>query len=177
MDIAVLNEVVQKALRKAYRWQTPGNWSTAEWREELMGVAYLACLEAEGDYDPVQGLPLQHFLLQRTLSALLSHYRREWRFASRCTFPDPVDLGNETGSKPLDPPDPESAAFVNRVCLSVDVRRALSSLTARERQVLMMVFWDGMSERDIAARIGVALSTVCVYKDRALRKLRRAIGY
>ncbi|MGC8785556.1 MAG: RNA polymerase sigma factor, partial [Armatimonadota bacterium] len=75
-----------------------------------------------------------------------------------------------------DPPDPESTDFVNRVCLSVDVHRAISSLTARERQVLMMVFWDGMSERDIAARIGVALSTVCVYKDRALRKLRRAIG-
>ncbi|GIV17974.1 MAG: hypothetical protein KatS3mg022_3409 [Armatimonadota bacterium] len=177
MDIAMLNEVVQKALRKAYRWQTPGNWSTAEWREELVGVAYLACLEAEGEYDPAQGPSLQHYLLQRTLSALLSHYRREWRFASRCTCLDAVGPNDKLNTAPPDPPDPESAAFVNRVCLSVDVRRALSSLTARERQVLMMVFWDGMSERDIAARTGVALSTVCVYKDRALRKLRRAIGY
>lgn len=177
MDMVMLNEVVHKALRKAYRWQTPCNWSTSQWQEELVGVAYLACLEAEGDYDPVQGLPLQHFLLQRTLSALLSHYRREWRFASRYTPIDLADPDNETDSKQPDPTDPESDTFVNQVCLSVDVQRAMSSLTAREREVLVMVFWDQMSERDIADRIGVALSTVCVYKDRALRKLRRAAGY
>lgn len=40
-----------------------------------------------------------------------------------------------------------------------------------------MTFWDGMSERAVAEALGVALSTVCVYEERALRKLRRATGF
>lgn len=71
---------------------------------------------------------------------------------------------------------PLQSFFVEHVCASEDLRRALRILTARERQVVVMVFRDGMSERAIAQTLGVALSTVCVYKERALRKLRRAMG-
>lgn len=173
-----MHEVVRSALRKAYQWQTLCHWNSSQWREELVGVAYLAALQAGGEYDPARGIPLQPFLLQRTLSALLTYYRREWRFASQC-----IPLGaitpedDEPDAQPLDPPDPQSSEFVEQLCLSEDVRRALNSLTARERQVVVMAFWDGMSERAIAETLGVALSTVCVYKERALRSLRRAMGF
>lgn len=175
MDNVVLKEAVQNALRQAYRWQTPRNWSTSQWREELVGVADLAAIQAKHEYIPAHGAPLQAFLLQRTLSALLTHYRREWRFASQCYFPNDVAReGDEPDTESIDPRDPDSDAFVEHVCRSEDVRRALLRLTDRERQVLVLVFWDGVSEREAAERLGVALSTVCIYKDRALRKLRRA---
>lgn len=165
MDKAILHEVVQNALRKAYRWQTPCHWNTSQWREELVGVAYLAALQAEGEYDPARGIPLQPFLLQRTLSVLLTYYRREWKFGSQCT---PLEATSPEDGEPdaqsIDLPDPLSTDFVEQVCLSEDLRRALRSLTARERQVVVMVFWDDMSERAIAETLGVALSTVCVYK-------------
>ncbi len=178
MDKAILDEVVQSALRKAYRWQTPCHWNTSQWREELVGVAYLAALQAGGEYDPARGLPIQPFLLQRTLSALLTYYRREWKFGSQCiplvtTSPE----GDEPDAQSIDLPDPQSNDFVEQICASEDVRCALRSLTIRERQVVVMVFWDGMSERAIAQTLGFALSTVCVYKERALRKLRRALGF
>lgn len=52
------------------------------------------------------------------------------------------------------------------------VRRALASLPAQQRVVLVLRFWDHLSEAEIAARLGVSPGTVKSRASRALAGLR-----
>lgn len=52
------------------------------------------------------------------------------------------------------------------------VRRALATLPAQQRVVLVLRFWDHLSEAEIAARLGVSAGTVKSRASRALASLR-----
>ena len=52
------------------------------------------------------------------------------------------------------------------------VLRALSGLTPRERAVVVLAYYDDLSEAQIAADLGVASGTVKSTRSRALLKLR-----
>jgi DNA-binding CsgD family transcriptional regulator len=55
------------------------------------------------------------------------------------------------------------------------VRRGLNSLTAKQRSIVRMVFWENKSEREIASEFRTSRSTVKVQKKRSLLKLSKAI--
>jgi RNA polymerase sigma-70 factor (sigma-E family) len=52
------------------------------------------------------------------------------------------------------------------------VRRALAGLPAQQRVVLVLRYWDHLSEAEIAARLGVSAGTVKSRASRALAHLR-----
>lgn len=52
------------------------------------------------------------------------------------------------------------------------VRRALGSLPAQQRTVLVMRYWDHLSEAEIADRLGVSAGTVKSRASRAIAALR-----
>ena len=52
------------------------------------------------------------------------------------------------------------------------VRRALASLPAQQRVVLVLRFWDHLSEAEIAGRLGISAGTVKSRASRALAHLR-----
>ena len=52
------------------------------------------------------------------------------------------------------------------------VRRALASLPAQQRVVLVLRYWDHLSEAEIAHRLGVSAGTVKSRASRALAHLR-----
>ena len=52
------------------------------------------------------------------------------------------------------------------------VRRALASLPAQQRVVLVMRYWDHLSEAEIAGQLGVSAGTVKSLASRALAHLR-----
>jgi RNA polymerase sigma-70 factor (ECF subfamily) len=56
------------------------------------------------------------------------------------------------------------------------VADALSTLAPRAREVLELAFYDGLSQREIADRLGVPLGTVKSDMRRALLRLRRVLG-
>jgi DNA-directed RNA polymerase specialized sigma subunit len=52
------------------------------------------------------------------------------------------------------------------------VLSALQKLTQKQRSIVQMTFWSGMSEREIAASLGISRSSVKTTKKRTLRKMQ-----
>ena len=77
---------------------------------------------------------------------------------------------NETAHAVL----PESAApdHTGSVDLRMALRAALSTLTHRQRAVLVLRYLEDMSERDVAEALGVTVGTVRSTAHRALAQLR-----
>lgn len=57
----------------------------------------------------------------------------------------------------------------------LDVRRAISSLSLAQRTVIYFVYWEDLSERDIAALLDVSHGTVRRHLTRARTHLRKAL--
>ena len=57
----------------------------------------------------------------------------------------------------------------------LDVRRAVSSLSLAQRTVIYFVYWEDLSERDIATLLQVAPGTVRRHLVRARTHLRKAL--
>lgn len=53
--------------------------------------------------------------------------------------------------------------------------KAMQSLTPREREIIHLIFWRQMSERDVGAELGISRSSVKVLKSRAFRKLAKSL--
>lgn len=56
------------------------------------------------------------------------------------------------------------------------IARALARLTARQRSVVMLSHYDGLTSSEVSAITGWNPSTVRVHLFRALRKLRAALA-
>ena len=56
-----------------------------------------------------------------------------------------------------------------------EVRESLADLSAEQRQVLEMAYFEGMTQVRIAEKLGIPLGTVKTRTFAALHKLRRAL--
>ncbi|USQ76621.1 SigE family RNA polymerase sigma factor [Ornithinimicrobium cryptoxanthini] len=70
------------------------------------------------------------------------------------------------GSEPVDPA---------RVVTGLDVRRALGELTDKQRAVLVLRYYDDLSETQIAQTLGVSNGTVKSQAHAALKRLRELL--
>ncbi len=57
----------------------------------------------------------------------------------------------------------------------IDVQRAVAELSVAQRAVVYLAYWSDLSERDIAAELGVSLGTVHRHLVRARIHLRKAL--
>ncbi|MFG1991285.1 RNA polymerase sigma factor [Actinoplanes sp. NPDC048988] len=75
-------------------------------------------------------------------------------------------------------PDPAPAAEEEALLGAGDreVIRALGHLTTRQRQVIVLRYWSGLSEREIAGALRVTTGTVKSTAHRALTLLRAHLG-
>lgn len=67
-------------------------------------------------------------------------------------------------------PDPGDIAAFNET--QQHLRQALASLNSRERDIIALKFWSGLSNRDIARFVGISESNTGVILFRAMRRLR-----
>lgn len=82
------------------------------------------------------------------------------------------DLGLTDDVRPVgmsEPPDPAD------VVTAVDVRRALQQLTSKQRAVLVLRYYDDLSEAQIAEVLGVSPGTVKSQAHAGLRRLRAVL--
>jgi RNA polymerase sigma-70 factor (ECF subfamily) len=70
-----------------------------------------------------------------------------------------------------DPPSSESDWAAD-----MDLRRALAALPHKLREVIVLRFYVGLSEKEIAATLGLSLAGVGSRMNRALKRLRQALG-
>ncbi len=147
------------------RWRLPPHWSSHDWLEEMHAQAAAAAFQAIGDYDPQRGVPRSAFVRLRILSSLRTRYRQEWSYALHCGPKAAAgDEANPADERPA-PPRADEA-----------LRPSLARLPDPDRWLLQRLFWEGCTEKDLAAELGIAQSTVNKRKRSILLGLRRTIG-
>ncbi|MFO7167752.1 MAG: sigma-70 family RNA polymerase sigma factor [Chloroflexota bacterium] len=131
--------------------------------EEITQDVFLRCWRAIDRYRPEQG-SLAAWLLSiahnRAIDELRSRRGRELRRTSVEDIPEPVVL------------DPGFDAAL----LRGDVRRALEGLPDNQREVVELIYWSGLTRREIAERLQLPLGTVHTRLRLAMDKLRQALG-
>src|SRR5205807_5936313 len=95
------------------------------------------------------------------------------RSRTEVTLEDPV-----TGSLLDTEPDPEMDPG-DQVMLSEqrrEVRQALAAIAPNNRQILELAYFGGLSQSEIAARLGQPLGTVKTRIRLGMQKLRESLG-
>jgi RNA polymerase sigma-70 factor (ECF subfamily) len=66
-------------------------------------------------------------------------------------------------------PDPRE---IERLVLKDALADNLSKLNDEKRRILILSYYDGLSNREIASRLKITYTNVCVQKNRALKELK-----
>lgn len=89
---------------------------------------------------------------------------RRWREAPRDVLPEPVSVGVGVGG----PPEATDERLV--------LQAALSSLAPRQRAVIVLRYFDDLTEKQTAAVLGIAVGTVKSQARDGLARLRDVLG-
>jgi RNA polymerase sigma-70 factor (ECF subfamily) len=126
--------------------------------EEAVQEAFAAIWRSAGSYDAARGAA-GAWLYAVARNAIVDRFRSG-------AGADLVDELPELASAEPGPPERAEASFV-----SWHVHRALDGLPAREREVIELAYWSGMSQSEIAGYLGIPLGTVKTRTRSALTRL------
>jgi RNA polymerase sigma-70 factor (ECF subfamily) len=131
--------------------------------EEVLQDVFLEIWREADQYDPQRGSPAAWIITKartRAIDKLRSMRRRDR------TFVAPVD---EAVARQNDPAaqDPGVVAEERDV-----VRSALAQLSSSQRRVIELAFFEGLTQTEIAARLGEPLGTVKTRARSGLERLR-----
>ena len=135
-------------------------WNAAE-AEEVLQSAYLRVLEGRARFSGRSSLKTWLFSVVRNVAA--DGRRRRW-------FQD-VALGRWFGRALPDDAVPGPEEVLDSEERGARVRHALERLAVRQREVLELVFFQGLTIEEAAQVMGVALGTARVHYQRAKRRL------
>lgn len=136
--------------------------------EEVAEDVFVQAWRTAGTYSPARGAPLA-WLLTIARSRALDCLRRD---EPALAHPDPEQLAVPGESGVAD--DPMDLLAACRA--QVEVARALERLSPRERQLLALAFFRGLSHQEIAAHSGLPLGSVKTYIRRSLATLREMLA-
>jgi len=125
--------------------------------------AFVQAWRAAGRFDP--GRELKPWLYAITRRAAVDIYRRERRTQEQLTFDDAVEVAI------AEPPS------IVTVWQAGQVRAALARLRPLDRQVLRLAYYDGLTQTEIADRLGVPLGTVKSRTSRAQQRLATLLAH
>jgi RNA polymerase sigma-70 factor (ECF subfamily) len=127
--------------------------------EDVTALAFERALRRSASYRPARGS------------------ERAWLFGiARNAALDELRRRSRTAALADDPPD-EAATSHDEAELAerrADVRRALASLGARDRELIALRFHAGLSTRELASVLGVSESNAGTQLHRAVERLRKA---
>lgn len=135
---------------------------------EVVHDAFMAVWQSPEAYDPDRG-SFRTFLLLLVHRRAVDAVRREERLrrsSERAVALVPV---------PEDPTDDVAEVAWLRARAG-HLRAALGTLPEPQRQVLVLAYFDGLTQSSIAERLGVPLGTVKTRTLAAMRTLRRALA-
>jgi RNA polymerase sigma-70 factor (ECF subfamily) len=153
--------------------------------EEVVQETFLALWNRAEQFDPTLG-SLRAWLMtigrNRAIDRLRAAGRRP-NLVSFGTLQDDAERRNESSADAFDrlglvadddTSDPEHRAEV--AALRELVRGALGGLPTSEREALVLAYFEGLTQQEIAIRLEWPLGTVKTRTRRALRRLRIALG-
>jgi RNA polymerase sigma-70 factor (ECF subfamily) len=129
--------------------------------EDALQHAWLQAWRGASSYDSSRGTVAGWLLTMARTRALDLHRSRGARLrAEEAPF----------APAPVAPPDPTLDA--EHSGLRAQLARALDALEPAQRQVLEIAYFDGLSQSEIATRLGAPLGTVKSWTRQGLQKLR-----
>lgn len=132
--------------------------------EDALQQAWLQAWRSASAYDARRGTVVAWLLtLARSRALDLRRSRTSRRRAEDATENEP---------RPS-PPDPSASHEHRR--LHERVTQALAALQPQQRQVLEIAYFEGMSQSEIAARLGAPLGTVKSWTRQGLMRLRELL--
>jgi RNA polymerase sigma factor (sigma-70 family) len=136
--------------------------------QDVVHDAFMALWRAPEAYDPARGA-FRTFFLSLVHHRAVDTVRREERLRKR----------QERASN-LEPTHDEDVAedVVDEAFLGDrrrEVRSALQTLPPEQRQVLELAYFQGMTQVQIAEKVGIPIGTVKTRTLAAMKKLRRAL--
>jgi RNA polymerase sigma-70 factor (ECF subfamily) len=134
--------------------------------EEVLQELFWQVWREASRYDPARGSPEAWLLMRarsRAIDRLRSMRRRDRTFVT--TGGEPTTRPAEAGGDP--PGGVEDRGLVER---------GLSELPLAQRRVIEMAFFEGLTQSEIAARLGEPLGTVKTRARLGLERLRRVLG-
>jgi len=129
--------------------------------EDAVQEAFASVWRAAGSYKPERG-PVAPWLYAVARNAIVDRAR------SRTEIPS--DIPDEAASGP-GPDDRAEQGWV-----AWRVHRALEELPEREREVLALAYWSGLSQSEVAEFLSIPLGTVKTRTRAALAKLSEILG-
>ena len=131
--------------------------------EEIVSDVYLQVWDQAGRYDPQRGRVLAWMMMMCRSRALDLLRRRD----PALLHPDPTVLCAEAVSQDEDPLD---------ILLTLErdsaIALAIARLDARERSLLSLAFFRGLTHQEIAAHTGMPLGTIKTALRRAMQTMR-----
>jgi RNA polymerase sigma-70 factor (ECF subfamily) len=131
--------------------------------EEVLQEVFLQAWRSAARYDPSRGSP-EAWLIMMARSRAIDAVRATRRAPDRL---DAEPVSDALGSMP------DVAGGVEARTL---VSSALADLTAAQREVLELAFYDGLSQAEIAVKTGTPLGTVKTRTRMALERLRQTFA-
>jgi RNA polymerase sigma factor (sigma-70 family) len=136
--------------------------------QEVVQDAFLALWRAPEAFDAARGA-FRSFFLSLVHHRAVDAVRREERLRKRTERAS--NLEPATGEDPAEDVVEDAYLRVRRK----EVRAALATLPAEQRNVLDMAYFGGMTQARIAEELGIPLGTVKTRTLAAMRKLRAAL--
>ncbi|NOT34643.1 MAG: sigma-70 family RNA polymerase sigma factor [Candidatus Eisenbacteria bacterium] len=176
LDLSCIRRVREgdpSALEELYDRHTPLLYSvalrivrSATDAEDAVQAAWVQAWKSAASYDASRGAVIA-WLLNIVRSRALDAYRS---LASRRRAEDRAEAQVDVGPTPADP-----AADTTRGDLGQRVRTALTQLGPQQRQVIEIAYFEGLSQSEIAERLGAPLGTVKSWTRQGLMKLREML--
>jgi RNA polymerase sigma factor (sigma-70 family) len=142
-------------------------------REDIVQEGCVGLLEAASRYEADRGASLRTFAGRRADGAMMDRIRTLARTRARETgmggVPD-AEGGRTCGSFPAEGRSPESRELILR--FSWSLRARCGTLPGRERDAVGLRYFEGLSVRDTAARMGTSPATVVRLERSGLDRLR-----
>lgn len=140
-----------------------GNYADAE---EVTNDVYQQLWRTAGRFDPRRGSALQ-WIVVIARSRALDQLRKSYSGAARLARRDALYVADSA---------PTAEEIVQRFERGTLVHAALSGLRDLEVQLIGLAFFEGLSHRELAVRVGMPLGTVKSSIRRALAALRDALS-
>jgi len=142
-------------------------------REDLFQEGVVGLLEAASRYESDRGCSLRTFTTKRASGAMLDHVRGMARRNREAPARDTVDSGAQVHWA-ADVRSPESAVTLRR--FRAFLRDGWAVLPRLEREVVRLRYFEDLTVRQVAARVGVSPATVVRTEQRAIAMLREGFG-
>jgi len=138
-----------------FAWRMSGSPAAAE---DIAQNAFVGLLRDPGRFDPARGT-LRAFLLGIARNLALKHWRAEHRF-------EPLD-DEAMVAEPVD---------LDRGQVGDIVGRAVRALPPLQREVVILVEYEGLTLAEVARAVGADVGTVKSRLHRARENLRRSLA-